>query len=513
MQQWCKPGEAAVAYASLIYFRVRDGMLINDWKVDWAHEPLTHSYYETDQVESIPLPSPDSDLLQGVPESSPDYIAGLLYCAYGFTGLRLITNRNDRSDVYRSMKAVKFGRHTASGGGRYCADFYLVESGRGSGHLPPGIYHYSPLRHVWETLAKGDYTHDLARAQGYESTCERYLLLTIDYWRSGFKYNDFAYQATAMDIGTVVGSIAEITGERTAGTWDVWINEVALSKLLGLDTDRTGIYAVQGWGEQIPTDQAKVAPGAPQVPPRVDSDFQNVMDFSTTLAMQRDMQEFGQRPATFTCNPVPNCPGARGKSRWWEELHRRQTSFGRFTGEAYPARTLTTLLEAADAACEQFRVATGDGQLEWEYLVFVSNVDGLKPGLYSYRDAKLKLVQDDPQQDFLAGTYFLKNYDGRKAAATIIPCANVFEVSKRWGVRGYRLVNALIGAACQAISVEAVRCGVGTGTALGFDAQAHAEHAGMGKDEMTPMLMIMTGVDNPYAGEFRTDASLMWGDK
>ena len=80
-------------------------------------------------------------------------------------------------------------------------------------------------------------------------------------------------------------------------------------------------------------------------------------------------------------------------------------------------------------------------------------------------------------------------------------------------MRGYRLVNALIGAACQAISVEAVRCGVGTGTALGFDAQAHAEHAGMGKDEMTPMLMIMTGVDNPYAGEFRTDASLMWGDK
>ncbi|MDO5049892.1 MAG: nitroreductase family protein [Actinomycetaceae bacterium] len=512
MQQWCKPGEAATAYASLIHFRVRDGMLINDWKVNWSQEPLTHSYYLTDKVQKTPLPDRSSELLQGAAGSSSDYIAGLLYAAYGFTGLRLVTNRNDRSDVYRSMNAVKFGRHTASGGGRYCADFYLVESGRGD-NLPAGIYHYSPLRHVWETLAEGDYTHYVARAQGYEKTSQRYVLVTIDYWRSGFKYNDFAYQATAMDIGTAVGSIAEATGNRTAGTWDMWVNEVELASLLGLNTDRTGIYVVQGWGEQIPVSDADAPSKLPEIPRRVSSEYPDVTDFTTTLAMQKDMRDIAQRPPTFSCAAVPDKFNEPQKTQWWEALHERQTSFGRFTGASYSEQTLTDLLEAGDQACEQFVRPGNKEGVKWEYLVFVNNIEGLDPGLYRYREGNLESLQEEPQQDFLAGTYFLKNYDGRKAAATIIPCGNVFEVSKKWGVRGYRLINAVIGAACQAISVEAVRLGIGTGTALGFDADAHAQHAGMDKDKMTPMLMIMTGVDNPHAGQFRTDASLMWGEK
>ncbi|MDO4253361.1 MAG: nitroreductase family protein [Rothia sp. (in: high G+C Gram-positive bacteria)] len=453
-----------------------------------------------------------SELLTGVKTSSSNYIAGLLYAAYGFTGLRLVTNRNDNADVYRSMEAIKFSRHTASGGGRYCADFYLVESGQGNDSLPPGIYHYSPLRHVWETLTEGDYTHYVAKAQGYVTTAQRYVLITIDYWRSGFKYNDFAYQATAMDIGTVISSIAEITGKRTANTWDMWVNEDALAKLLELNTDRIGIYVVQGWGEQVPLKESAIALNKPKIPNRVASNFSQVVDFTTTLALQNDMQSYPQRPAPFACGTVPtNMSGARNTD-WWDALHRRQTSFGRFTGEGYSTQTLESLLDAANLVCKQFTARDhSKNGLRWEYLIFVNNIEGLDPGIYRYRDRKLKILQDKPQQDFLAETYFLKNYDGRKAAATIIPCGNVFEVSRLWGVRGYRLINALIGAICQAVSVEAVRSGVGTGTALGFDPDAHARHVGMDKDMMTPMLMIMTGIDNQYAGEFYTDTSLMRG--
>lgn len=502
---WSSPGAAATAYANLIYFRVRDGMLINDWKVDWENEPLTHSFYKTSRVFPCWLPTQGSSCLASS-TSSAQQIALLLYTIYGFTGLRLVINRNDRPEVYTKMAAVKYGRHTASGGGRYCADFYLIESGRNS-ELPAGVYHYSPLRHTWEQLYTGDITMNVAAAQKYTNVAERYLIMTIDYWRSGFKYNDFAYQAASMDIGTAIGSISQILGSRTANTWDMWINEVELAKFLNLNPLRIGIYLVQGWGKTIAYEEAHI-PQVKNIPARISSLNSNIVDFDTTTALQNDMQNFPARPEFFAVKTVDFKGSYKEIERTWSTLHRRQTSFGRFTGKSYSSDTLMSILGTADLALQQFTITSSDRlSVIVEQLVYITNIDGISPGLYRYNSISKSLeeISNSAQDDFLAGTYFLKNYDGRKAAATIILCGNLFNCVNKWKVRGYRYVNAIIGAICQTMSVEAARHGIGTGAALGFDAEAHTEHAGLNKDTMTPLLMLMTGVDILHAGEFKTD--------
>lgn len=503
---WASPGEAAVRYADLIFNRVREGMPINDWSVDWEREPFTHSFYPAAESFTLCLPDATSSVVSGVPDCSAARIGDLLHLSYGFVSQRLTINRNDRPVVYRNARWAKWGRTTASGGGRYCAEWYLVESGRNEQSpqpLPAGIYHYTPLRHAWERIGGGDATDRLARAQGYERTADRYLIMTINYWRSGFKYNDFAYQATSMDAGTVMATLAEIEGEKFSGTWDMWPNDLAVAQLLGLDSMRDGVYAIQAWGDDRPRGSCGPAP-IPELD-RVTSSDPGVIDFATTRAMQRDVAPFAERPEPFRAvHPVPRAANSSRRADWAEALMARQSSFGRFTGQAYPREALLAMLRHGDALASQVAVPG----VRWMHLIYVTAVEGVAPGLYTHVSGAetIKLLSPELQDEFLASTYFLKNYDGRRAAATIIACANVRQLSQTWGVRGYRLVNAVVGALCQAISTEAVRHGVGTGTALGFDAAAHAERAGLDKDDMVPMLMIMTGVDDPLSGSFRSTA-------
>ncbi|WP_058235476.1 nitroreductase family protein [Devriesea agamarum] len=385
-------------------------------------------------------------------------------------------------------------------------DFYLVESGHRQVQLEPGLYHYTPIRHAWEKLSSGDKTHRVAQAQGYADCSDRYLIMTINYWRSGFKYNDFAYQATAMDVGTTMASMAEAVGDGIEASWDMWTNEDELAPLLGLDPMKDGVYAVQAWGQ---THRMTEQPDGLDTPisRRVLSKHRETRDFETTLALQRDMRGFPLRPKQIRPKAVTAGTSINRHAHWLDNMLRRRTSFGRFTGQGYPVDDLLGLLQRADQVSN---LVAPNSFVEWQYLVYAAKIEGLKPGLYRYRSFSnyFEPLSFDTQQEFLASTYFLKNYDGRKAAATVIPCANVYRCAHEWGVRGYRLINAVIGAGCQALSVEAARRGLGSGTALGFDAEAHAQHSDMDKEVMTPMLMIMTGVDDARSGQFHSNTTV-----
>lgn len=497
-------GEAAWRYASFIHRRTVDGMIIKEWSVDWANAPWTHAVYPQAEWYPLALPGSDSALFGPTAEATATTLGEALHVAVGIVSQRLSINLNDRHSVFADARYAKWGRTVASGGGRYCADAYLVESG---GELPAGIYHYSTLHHGWERIATGDHTDSVALVQGYPVTAERYLLTTVNYWRSGFKYNDFAYQATAMDLGTLATCLLECLGPDLAGSWDVWTAESELTAMLGLDPNQDGVYAVQAFGES----RAPEAPAAPPTewPRRVDgSESTEAIQFLTTTALQRDMAEQPTRPEEFSpaSSPISSVEFSARRRDWLGTLLDRESSFGRFTGESISAMALRRMLDHAHQTGGQF--ATGPGA-QWEFLVYVNAVEGLAAGLYLYRDGELEQFSTEPQVDFLASTYFLQNYDGRRAAATVVLCGNVIEASRRWGVRGYRYINGVVGAMCQALALEGVSQGIGTGTALGFNTIEHARHAGLDAENMTPMLLMMTGLDDPLSGRFRSTTTTL----
>lgn len=497
----------ASAYASLILERVRQGMPDDDWLVPWVGAPATASYFPGCQLRTLPLPQAGAGIYSHGAAQTVQTITDGLYLAYAPTALRLSVNLNDEVSVHSHASSVKWGRTTASGGGRYCVDIYLVQGENGD--IPTGVHHYSPVHNGWEHLDPHDRTEELRIIQGYAERAQRYVCYSINYWQSAFKYNDFAYQATAMDIGTIIGSLYALWGARTAGSWDMNVNEPALADLLGLDSRDDGVYAVQAWGS-VPPQQPR-SPGVTSRGRRGATAMRGGLPphrFATTIALQRAMATEHHRDQ-HQATTVGTSSQPADLSRRVADALGRETSFGRFTGAPIDLTALDEVLAAGADAARALTLSTDC--VEWEYLVYASNVNGLEPGLYRRAEGEsdLQLLRKGSQQEFLASSYFLRNYDGRLAAATVIVCASIFEASQRDGVHGYRFVNALAGACCQGISTGAVRAGLGTGTALGFDARAVADHAKLDAERMCPLLMIMIGKDNPTAGRL---SMKIWGE-
>ena len=493
------PGTAAVRYAHLILDRVRDGMPNDDWKVDWTNAPLTVADHR-----DAPLRLMDADESIDVDGAAPRAlsrtIAAVCLSAYGITGPRLNINLNDRPEVHARVANVKWGRGSASGGGRYGIDLYLVHGGDAA--LDAGVYHFNVIANGWEQLQRHDRTREVRGIQGYVREARSYLMATVNFWRSAFKYSDFAYQATAMDVGTFFGAQWETLGDDVAGTWDMEVDETGLAALLGIDPRDQGVYAVQAWGPiRAGAAREVVAPAPPPV-----AAFRRdraVVRFPTATALQDDMHRESPDVSARTklaIVPDTTVPDDAGRRR----LAARETSFGRFSGESITEDALDRIVARGRSAAHAL---TGGAPYApaLSFLVYAHRVEGLEPGLYLDDDEGRRRLDDGDQSSFLESTYFLHNYMGRRAACTLIVCAAVIDAARTRGVRGYRVTNAVVGAACLALLTDANAVGVATGTALGFDAAAHARHAGIDPRANTPMLMIMLGVDTPGSGRVRAD--------
>ena len=503
-------GDAGAKYARLIIDRARAGMPDDTWHADWENAPLTVTDHRTAPLRLVAPPTSGAGLLGESPVPVSRAVADVCHAAYGMVAARISVNLNDRPEVHSRAGSVKWGRGAASGGGRYCVDAYLVHGG--DEDLAPGVHHYSTVANGWETLQRHDRTEELRRIQGYPDPALAYLVLTIDYWRSSFKYSDFAYQATAMDVGTFFGAERELLGDDVSGSLDMEVDETAIAALLGVRADERGVYAVQPWGRidegTAPRARAAAVP-APALLPAHSRDVRPAR-FVTTAALQRDMAaEEPDRSARELVRRVVPTPARADRARAWLELTGRETSFGRFGGGPIAVAALCELLDEGRRASAAVAAGSPRGT-RFAHLVYAERVDGLDAGLYLDEGDGLRRLRDGDHSAFLESTYFLRNYMGRRAACTVLLCGDVVPASEASGVRGYRRTNAAVGAACQALLTRAGRLGIATGTALGFDAAAHAEHAGLDGD-LAPMLMIMLGVDAPASG--RVHARVLEGGR
>ena len=513
-------GSAAENYADLIINRVERGMPTDSWSVDWADCPSEQKLYPLAQRVPLPTPSWGRGVLAAAGEGLHGQergrmLADILFLSYGLLSQRCRVNCSDRPEMLCQASRYRWGRGASSGGGRYTVSVYRVVGA--STDLAPGIYHYSPLHHAWDLLVSGDHTAAVAQAQGYGDVVDDYLLLTIDYWQSGFKYNDFAYQATSMDVGTILGTWRYLLGEHEDQVVpDMWVNEERLSRILGTDREQEGVYAVLPVGRPH---RGTVRGGSPVVADHQRS--RHVRSFPTTRAMQRDMAGTPSRPRTtagvplalpgddVVALPAPTHPALADRVR---AVRRRETSFGRFDGAPIAAEDLLTLLSTgAQAACLVEHDLGAACSSSVRPYVFVENVTGLQAGLYEADTCSgtLRRLSPGSHASFLDSTYFLHNYDGQRSSTTLVLAADVLGLSRDLGVRGFRIVNAAVGAVCQVMSLEAARLGMGLGTALGFDAARHTTGIGLEDTPQKPVLMMLLGHDIECSGAWNGRLDLL----
>jgi SagB-type dehydrogenase family enzyme len=134
--------------------------------------------------------------------------------------------------------------------------------------------------------------------------------------------------------------------------------------------------------------------------------------------------------------------------------------------------------------------------------VYVNHVDGVPQGTFRYDAGRLRLVDDSDPAEFLQANYFLSNYNLERAGIVVVPTMRTGAVIDAVGERGYRLVNATIGAIAQNLYVAATALDLGAGVALGFDNVSYVEQLGLPDGEL-PLLIMLLGVDRPGSAHFR----------
>lgn len=534
-------------YAAAIMRRGRVPMPPADFVPDWADGPRKTKFYPG--ADTLPLPDagypagatldlgladgPDGGVSGGpAPADGPDgrapggtarfdlgALSGMLRDSYGLTGRRLGVQANTDLHALPDYPLANWSRGTASGGGLYPAAVYWVSGP--SGPVPPGVHYYATRRHAMQRLLTGDVTGEVRAALGEDAPgagTDQYLVLGVKYWQNAFKYNSFSFHAVSMDIGTVVGTWRMWARARGLAVEPLmWFDEERLARLLGVRTEEEGVFAV------VPLHwtgtPARTAPAAASVR-RTDAErSRTVLAFDAVRGMQRaTSRDAAARPAPWALAPAAAPPARPGApevplpaARPMDTdvrtaLRRRRSSFGRFDAQRpVAADQLAACLAAAAAGARLGGDTGGDDVRLAKLYAFVNHVEGLAPGSYEYVPGTrgLRLISEERPGAFLQKNYFLSNYNLEQAGAVLVPTVRTAAVLDAVGDRGYRLVNATVGAVSQAVYTASSALGLGCGVALGFDNISYIEELGLDGTGEAPLLIMLIGNERPGPADFR----------
>lgn len=514
-------------YAEAVFHRGRVPMEPLNFQPNWRDQPSKHKTYVG--VPRLPLPADLPDLgpagvaLGGGPATGGarwtlDAVSALLRLSYGVLDRRLRIGWNQDIDTRIHYQDALWGRATASGGGMYPLETYWVTGG--SGPLAPGVYHYSTAHHVLERLLTGDVTGRVAAALGEDPGTDQFLLVAVRFWKNSYKYNSFCYHVVTQDAGALLGTwelVARGLGRPLRRA--LWFADEPLNALLGLRTLDESVLAVVPlpWGE----DRVRPSGGGERLIDR--SYFERsgeILRFPQVerahLATLLDEDEARSRPVAKAGDAVvpgpapagaavplpPPDPGAGGLTG---VLRRRRSSFGAFT--ARPPLSLgelgTVLAGASSAGRYAADVKAADAPLTRLY-VLANRVDGLAPGTYAYETDghRLRTVREREVSDFLQTAYYLTNYNLDQVAAVLAIAANLDSCLEAYGARGYRVINAEVGAVAQTAYVAAHAAGVGCGAVLGFDNVAIDESLDLDRTDERTFLYLLLGHERTDSADF-----------
>ncbi|MGW6939950.1 nitroreductase family protein [Streptomyces xanthophaeus] len=529
-------------YADAILHRGRIPMEPVDFVPDWVDRPRKAKFYPG--AQTLPLPDPAPATGAG-PQFTLPLLSGMLQDSYGLTGRRLGVQANTDLAALPHYTQANWSRGTASGGGLYPVSVYWAAGP--AAPVTPGLYHYAPHQHGMRRLLTGDVTGEVRRVLGAEggegsegaegsegsahgplaaaAGCSQYLVLGVKYWQNSFKYNSFSFHAVSMDVGALLQTWrlwAAARGLRIAPV--LWFDEERLARLLGVEAREEGVFAVVPleWAGSAARSAAGAAapvtdPG-PVVLHRDSERSRAVLEFDTleriheaTLGRAADRPAPGalDAAAAFPVRggaPVPLPPPAVAPLGVERALRARRSSFGRFDA----SRAVTAgQLAAALADCAATSVGSeaerpGGPRLTALY-AFVNHVEGIAPGTYAYdpQAHALRPVVPGPPGPFLQRNYFLSNYNLEQAGAVIVPTVRTTAVLDAVGDRGYRLVNAAVGAVAQTFYTTAAAHGLGAGVALGFDNVSYVEELGLTGSDEAPLLIMLLGHERPLPADFR----------
>ncbi|RCG22833.1 SagB/ThcOx family dehydrogenase [Sphaerisporangium album] len=508
-------------YARRMFERQHVALPPLGFEVDWDDQPSRHKLYE-DTVK-VPLPEPFRAMPPaGVGEAvrtargparamEPPGLGVLasMLGTYGVTGRRTEPNWNDDSRAKARSDRAVWARPTASGGGMYPAESYLVV-GR-SGPLPAGVYHYDTGHHSLDRLSARDRCDEIAAATGARAGL--YAVATLRFWKNAFKYNSFAYHVVTQDLGALLASWRLVLAAHGTPVEPVlWFDEAAVGAVLEVDGHAEAPFAVVPLGpvtetpRTAPVPEARIGGSAPR---RVWERSRRVRAFELVsrvhaAALVGDRPRPGPevaRAGALEDAPVETPAGSPAESSLsgtqlgadpgaavvplpdplpgpadldvGAGLLARRTSFGLFSARPpLDVRDLGWVLSSvAQVGRAGTDVAPAPRAHAWTgQWVLANSVAGLERRVHRYDAAEHRLVAG-PALDVsgLQRLYALTNYSLQEAAAVIVVTGRLEALVAAYGARGYRMLSIEVGQAAQTAYLAATARGLGVGAVLGLD--------------------------------------------
>ncbi|MEU7748604.1 SagB family peptide dehydrogenase [Nonomuraea sp. NPDC049158] len=195
---------------------------------DWSTAPARYKRYFG--ATRLPLPS------------SP--VGELLRDLLGLVRVDWVHPVDEQGRPVEGAPRINVGRPAPSGGGLYPIEGYLAAGGSG---LSAGLFHYDPVHHALETLRPGDHRQALTGllAAPPPEPPDLVLVLSAVFWRSGFKYGDFAYRLQCQEIGVLAAQALALAEKLSLGaSVHLLFDDAAADRLLGLDPAAESVLAV-----------------------------------------------------------------------------------------------------------------------------------------------------------------------------------------------------------------------------------------------------------------------------
>lgn len=521
-------------YAGRILHRARTPLPPLGFRVDWDDQPLRHTVLRG--VTRLPLAPPLAGPGAGGPADVPvavaarraladdgpppvtlDQLGDLLAC-HGVLGRRLELNWNEDSARKLHLSQAVWARPTASGGGMYPMESYVVA--HGDAHLPDGVLHHDSAHHSLDVLTRADRTAELAAATGVATTA--YLVVSVRFWKNAFKYNSFCYHVVSQDVGCLLASWRLVLAGHGLTCHPVtWFDDAAVARVIDVDGQDEAPFLVVPLGRPVaarpaPAPGSAVRPGAVTRHDRVERSARvrrfplvQQVHAACTRPDPGPVPDASPGLAVFPAPPpgpvVEAVPGPSGLGTR-AALRARRSSFGLLSRtRPLPLAALASVLDVtrtlATAPVDTL-AATAPRTRLW---VLAAHVEGLERRAYCV-DTATGALHGGPAVDLdaLQRLYPLSNYSLGQLSAVVAVTVNLEEYLASYGARGYRTAGIEVGHACQAMYVAGAAHDVGVGAVLGVDTTAIDALAGVRGAERTLLCMMLGTERRPSASYDQT---------
>jgi SagB-type dehydrogenase family enzyme len=488
--------------------------------IDWRAMPPPFKTYRN--ASRIRLPFPITVVDPSRCHDGLALIGNLLGGLLGFTRAEWIPDAElehpaklaaTRAGFYAEVVAK---RATPSGGGLYPSELYLATAARPD--LAAGLYHYAPGQHVLERLALGDLRTPLldTLAVPPPRAPDLVLLVTSVFWRTAFKYAEFAHRLQGLDAGVLAGqalALADAAGMVAKLHLD--FADGSIDRLLALDSEREGCYLLITLSAA--TDQ--LAP-VPSEPPRATASALGTAlagppraVFPLSAAAHRaSLNQQPLRPGPGFSPPdlgkvsgglpgrvaMPSAqgPGAPRPIPLALDLADRRSAMQGFRREPIPMDQLATVIMAAVRGYDSDVPGTADRVSHTCLYLAANRVAGLDSGIYRLDVAAghLDLVHPGDAFAALAPAVSFATQALFEAAAVVIPVGDFERGFPVFGDRWYRIQNTECGLIAQRLSLGALGFGFGSHIRCDYDVARLGKALRLEPDTQSPLAMVFIGL-------------------